>query len=154
MSIFDKHKKDIVKVIDQFPRKAAVIARKHFDQSFTNKGFTDKKLTRWKPVKDHRKGRTGNKKQPLVKTGRLRSSIRTKVQGNTAIIFTSVPYAAIHNDGTEVIVKQHTRKVKGKAVNVKSHKRVVAQRQFMGESEVLDKKLTQVLVKDLQNVFK
>ena len=66
-----------------------------FDQNFTRKAFFDKK---WKDRKRQGKGTL------LVATGKLRRSIRAKTT-NTAVVFSSsLPYAAIHNEGGEITV--------------------------------------------------
>ncbi|MEE9439585.1 MAG: hypothetical protein V3V14_11335, partial [Saprospiraceae bacterium] len=62
MNIFEQHLAAINNAIPEITDMATNLSRDHFDQSFTNKGFTDKVLTKWKPV--FKKGK--QKIQPLM----------------------------------------------------------------------------------------
>ena len=46
----------------------------------------------------------------LIKSGRLRQSIKSRIEGNTIIYESTEPYAAIHNEGGRIKV---TRRMKG-----------------------------------------
>ena len=61
-----------------------------FDRNFERKAFFTKT---W----DTRK--SGNRGSLMMVTGRLRRSIRAQVQNNSIVFTSSVPYAAIHNEG-------------------------------------------------------
>lgn len=71
-----------------------------FDKNFERKAFFE---TKWKDRKRHGKGTL------MVKSGKLRRSIRAKT-GATSVTWTSSePYASIHNEGGEITV---TKKMK------------------------------------------
>jgi phage gpG-like protein len=97
-------------------------ARDFFDESWDNKGFTDSRLELWQPVLD----KQGNvKERPLIDTGNLRGSIESEIDGMEATIFTEVDYAEYHNDGGDG----------GRP----------PQRQFMGESQELDRRTVKII---------
>lgn len=71
-----------------------------FDKNFERKAFFNSK---WKDRKRHGKGSL------LLVTGKLRRSIRARIN-NSSVTWTSTePYAAIHNEGGEITV---TKKMK------------------------------------------
>lgn len=108
--------------------RAANMARKHFDASFKNQGFTDRTLRRWKP--SQRARRTGDK--TLSDTGRLRRSIKpTMVSFRRSKIQTvGVRYARRHNEGIRTV-----------------------KRKFMGDSEKLRKQTAKMIAKEFLKVF-
>ncbi len=163
--IFDQHLKAMQRVFDTFPQMAANHARNFFDKSFTNKGFTDRALDPWKPVRD--KGGK-DKERPLVKTGRLRRSIRTA----PGLVFTDVEYAAIHNEGgtitrharSETFVRNRFTKGKrkgkfkkgsssGQGFTFKASSGTMPKRQFMGPSVTLDQELEELAVDMINKAF-
>jgi phage gpG-like protein len=103
MAAFAEHKK-ILKQIEAFKPQlnkivdaAGVMAVNHFKKSFRDGGFTDESLETWKPRK---RAERGKNRAVLVKSGRLRRSLRSKKFGVLAVkIMTDVPYAKIHNNG-------------------------------------------------------
>lgn len=116
----------------------AIVARDaeaHFKKSFANQGFTDETFHYW----DKRKNqiRTNgffklkynhvNTKPTLVKTGALKNSLKTSLRRNIAIISSSLPYSAIHNEG-----------LMGKAWGKYPFK--MPKRQFMGNSKSLERR--------------
>ncbi len=145
---------------DNLPRKVADRALKFFDNSWTNKGFTDGSLKKWKPVIDPKTGK--EKERPLVKSVHLRGSLRDQVKGNEITISTDVPYAEIHNAGGQVkgkfAVNEHYRKKpSGGKSKVKAHTRNVnhtmPQRQFMGPSETFDQQMQEMIIEDLDKIL-
>ena len=116
----------------------------------------------------------------MVQSGRLRNSIRLQTANiRQIVIATSAPYAEAHNEGVNrrVMVKAHTRHTytkvkeqyttrKGKTRNrtmrkqdgeyqVKSHQRKMnmPQRQFMGDSEIMFRKIDQAVIRAIDKVF-
>lgn len=81
------------------------------------------------------------KKRPILSSKRsnLENSIRYKIRGNRITIFSDVPYASVHNDGGEI-------KVFGK------HKATVPQRQFIGQSKILENKIVNKLNQKINNL--
>lgn len=89
---------NINKIIKNILRDIAVDMKDEFDQNFERQAFFSEKWQRRKsPIRD--KGRA-----ILTDTGRLRSSIHSRTTDNSVIFYTDLPYAAIHNDGGEIIV--------------------------------------------------
>ena len=144
MATFAEHKK-ILKDIQVFKpqlEKAVdamgVLAANHFTTSFRNQGFTDETLERWQPRKRTERSRLGNR-AILVKTGRLRRSIRTKRFGLLAVkILTDVPYASVHNNGE--------RSGRGRGFKM-------PKRQFIGYSGVLNRKIIAKMDVTIKRIF-
>ncbi|MCH4829797.1 phage virion morphogenesis protein [Flavobacterium columnare] len=79
-----------------------VDASQHFDRNFERKAFFNQK---W-PTTSMR-NRRGSL---MMRTGALRRSIRSNVQGSQIVWKSSLPYAAIHNEGGEIIVTEKMKK--------------------------------------------
>ena len=144
MATFAEHKKilkdlqvfkpQLEKVVDAM----GVLAANHFTTSFRNQGFTDETLERWQPRKRTERSRMGNR-AILVKTGRLRRSIRTKRFGLLAVkILTDVPYASVHNNGE--------RSGRGRGFKM-------PKRQFIGYSGVLNRKIIAKMDVTIKRIF-
>lgn len=167
---------DIAKDIRAFKRDklgtlVGIEAVKFFEYSFRRQGFINTALVKWQPRKRDDTRRPGRK--TLVDTGRLWRSIRVVKKGNGFVtIGTDVPYAQIHNEGGQVnasqTVRSHTRKAHtrstkdGVTVSVKehqvsSHQRIInfqmPQRQFMGDSEFLRKRLRMIVAFKMRKIF-
>lgn len=106
------------------------ISVKHFKQSFEKEGFNDMPFQRWQPLKRPRKRYTNRK--ILTQTGALKNSMQhsgrlTRNEWNVVVKSTKI-YAKIHNEGLMGLAwgKYPFRMPK---------------RQFMGDSNILDKKL-------------
>lgn len=74
--------------------------RDEFDRNFERKAFFTKP---WEQRKSAARGSI------LMKSGKLRRSVRAKVKGSDVVFQSSMPYAKIHNEGGEITV---TRKMK------------------------------------------
>lgn len=99
--------KDIVKKVAlRILKDIKVDLGDEFDQNFTRKAFFSEAWPRRKSPKMG--GRSGSL---LVDTGSLRRSVRSEIdQARFSIrFFSDLPYAAIHNEGGEIVV---TRKMK------------------------------------------
>ena len=102
----------------------------HFKQSFNKEGFNDIPFVRWQPLKRARK-RYANRKI-LTQTGALKNSLNhagrlTRNEWNVVVWSTKI-YAKIHNEG-----------LMGLAFGKYPFK--MPKRQFMGNSNILDKKI-------------
>ncbi len=147
-----------------------------FKDGFTRKGFIDKGNKPWKERK-----KTKGKKKPkgtlMNVSGRLKNSIRvTNRNIDTVAIGTDVPYAEVHNEGSReyIRVMGYTRtaskKVKvqgplrkgGKRTKVKTkgvthkvktyeYRQNIPIRQFIGESDLLMRRLEKNLENTLDN---
>lgn len=144
MATFAEHKK-ILKDIQAFKPQLekvvdamGILAANHFTTSFRNQGFTDESLQRWQPRKRTERSRMGNR-AILVKSGRLRRSIRSKRFGFLAVkIYTDVPYASVHNNGE--------RSGRGRGFKM-------PKRQFIGYSGVLNRKIISKLDVTIKRIF-
>ncbi|MCH7928754.1 MAG: phage virion morphogenesis protein [Candidatus Dadabacteria bacterium] len=121
-------------------------AKNFFLDSFRRMGFTDFNLKRWIPRRKRlTKGRTSptlTESATLVKTGTLRRSIRVSPSTfRLTKIFTNLRYAAIHNFG-----------LRGLAFGKNPFK--MPERKFIGNSRVLERKLEQRILKEVNKVFK
>lgn len=150
------------KVLDRIPSRAAVVAVNFSKERFVRKNWVDRSRQKW----DRRKRK--DRGSLMVRTGRLKRSIRKiAVTRNHVIIGTDVPYARIHNEGgvikKNVTVRKHRRKIsrgrrKGQETDVKQHKRnmniTIPQRQFIGESAVLMRRIERMVEKEIKNALR
>lgn len=178
MASFAEHRK-ILKQIEAFKPQlnkivdgAGVLAVNHFTKSFRDGGFTDETIERWQPRK---KRERGGSRAILVKSGRLRRSLRSRRLGNLAVkILTDVPYARIHNDGG-IIEKSFDRKILsftsgGRFAKTKTRKQRkevsyqqqttigahsirMPKRQFIGYSGKLNRQIIAFLDKNIKKQF-
>lgn len=144
MAQFSEHKKILkdLKVfkpqLEKLVDAMGIIAKNHFTESFKNQGFTDESLQMWKPRKKTERSRMGSR-AILVKSGRLRRSLRTKRVGILSIkILTDVPYASVHNNGE--------RSGRGKGFKM-------PKRQFIGYSGVLNRKIIAKFDSKIKQIF-
>lgn len=156
-----KFAENLEKFFKELPEIVGNAALNNIEENFRQEGFSDKSFTPWKPRK---KNNEKKRRNLLVKTGRLKNSIRFRLErrkGGTAIIvYTDVPYAKVHNEGGTingtVKVKSHNRKIKGKTVKVGAHNRnvntIIPQRQFMGPSQKFDEEILDYMESGLKNL--
>lgn len=157
------------------PRVLGAVAVNFFKDSFRRQGWRDKSLTKWEPRQKLSKGRA-----ILIGRGHLRNSIRVNNANFERIeIGSNLPYATAHNDGFSgtVNIRAHTRakyahveqkyttrtgkerkrvvKVEGGRYPVRAHAREMnlPARQFMGDSEVLNMKIDQTIIKAVDTIF-
>lgn len=89
---------NIQNIIKNILRDIRVEMADEFDQNFERQAFFSEKWQRRKsPIRN-------NGRAILTDTGRLRSSIHSRITSNSVIFYTDLPYAAIHNDGGEIVV--------------------------------------------------
>lgn len=147
------------KIVDILPTVIAVEGQKHFEQSFSNQGFTDKGIRKWK-----RRQFNGNKN--LKKGGRskaytefqrkdkgrailvghqgdthgthLKDSIRATQTPEKVIFSTDKEYAQVHNEGGHA----------GRGGGFE-----MPQRQFMGPSEELNSKIDEKIEREMDKFF-
>lgn len=67
-----------------------------FDRNFERKAFFDQKREESR-LKDSRGSM-------MIRTGMLRNSIRSRIEGNSIRFSSAVPYASLHNEGGKVVV--------------------------------------------------
>jgi phage gpG-like protein len=129
-------KKEVNQAMQSFLKEAEKEVIKESDDAFKKQGWTDTTFQRWKSRK--RSSRTGGYIQDqfrpiLIKTGKLRNSIKILFRGKLGFTFgTNVPYASYHNEGTSKLPK----------------------RQFIGISNRLRDLLITKLENKIKNIFK
>lgn len=117
-----------------------------FDRNFQRKAF----FSRPWPPREHinRKGTL------LVVSGKLRRSIRCRVDADSVVWETSEKYAAIHNYGGIIYVKPHHRTIhrNGKAIRqqVKGYSYKMPCRQFLGDHPEVRRRAEAVIQRNLQ----
>lgn len=74
-----------------------------FDQNFEREAFFSEAWER-------RKSATRRDGHILVDTGSLRRSIQSRMTESSITFFTTLPYAAIHNEGGEIVVTDRMKK--------------------------------------------
>lgn len=159
-NIFVKLKK-LSRVHQTFVPKAAIIAVNFSKERFVQKNWVGRTRERWPDRERKDRGTL------MVKSGRLKRSIRKIRIGSTFfIIGTDVPYAQAHNDGLTinktVTVRQHQRTVRrgrtARRVEVSMHTRKMVRtfkkRQFIGESDVLMRRIERTLENDIKEALK
>lgn len=111
-------------------------AREFFKGQFHQEGFTDVTYKRWQ------KRRRSYRHKILTKTGNLRDSIKSNVNQSslTARVFTTVEYSEIHNEGGT-----------GRLPSGQSFE--MPKRQFIGDSQKLDKGVEMILEDQLDKLF-
>lgn len=130
----DFSRADFPRVVRAMPPVLGNIALAFYDDRFATSAWIDTGRTRWPARAVADAGR-----RLLVKSGRLRRSLRMSHAGYRITISTDVPYAQVHNEGGTIAgtanVRTHSRKVGSRRVVVKAHTRSVnftmPQRQFM-----------------------
>lgn len=156
-------------------------ALNHFKSSFTNQGFTDEGLSKWKPRKrSKRRGKSDSSRAILVKSGTLKRSLIKESTGLHSVkITTNVPYAIFHNEGGVMYRKPFKRtatrsvrirgayrslgdergrgkkvKIMGKRHNVSATSYKLPKRQFVGHSRKLIDNLRNKLNNKIKDAFK
>jgi len=74
-----------------------------FDKNFERKGFFESKT--WQKAKN-----SDPRGSLMMRTGKLRKSIRAEVTDNSVVFKSSKPYANIHNEGGEIMVTEQMKK--------------------------------------------
>lgn len=75
-----------------------------FDKNFEREAFFSEAWQRRKsPIRDAGRGL-------LVESGRLRQSIQSRTTDDSIEFFTTEPYAAIHNEGGEIVVTERMKR--------------------------------------------
>ncbi|MDY6206804.1 MAG: phage virion morphogenesis protein [Prevotella sp.] len=90
-------KEEISGIIGRILNDIRVELTEEFDRNFERQAFFSEAWQR-------RKSPTRPGGHILVDTGRLRRSIQSRTTENSIAFFTNEPYAAIHNEGGEIVV--------------------------------------------------
>lgn len=146
-------------------------AIKHYQNSFTNEGFTDTNIVKWDNVKrkdsaspwyGFKYGGTGSRpgkkrrkensitnysdaatQRPILsgETQELINAFEYTKNGTSVTVFNTKPYAQIQNEGGQI-----------KVFNKRTAK--LPQRQFMGKSAVLRARLRKEIMSDILKILK
>jgi len=118
-------------MFDTLPLKLGNIGKRHFVKGFRIGGFqTDDSRNGWKSRK--RNTRRNRGRAILVDTGALRRSIKiTRANRRMVAIGTNLKYAEFNNDGTDKL----------------------PQREFLGDSKVLEKKLKRKIEREINKIL-
>lgn len=179
MASFAEHRK-ILKQIESFKPQleklveaSLTLAKNHFTNSFREQGFTDESKEAWKPRKRADRGRSKGERSILVKSGRLRRSLRTKkINSLAGKIYTDVPYAKVHNEGLTINKKASNRTINFKVgrdgksrfstakkanfqqdITIGAHSIKMPKRQFIGYSGKLNRQIIAFLDKNIKKQF-
>lgn len=162
------------------PIKVGRITKDHFQDNFRQGGFVDGGLHPWQ--RTHRQQYAhgaGKQYKPLMSSRQiLYGSIAYAPTDAAVTVGTSVPYADIHNSGGDIVVTKRMKRffwAKFREENgdswARKHKNSEAdfwyrmaqkpvgstihipQRQFIGESRELDKKIEQAIDKEIEDII-
>lgn len=139
-----------------------------FDKNFERKAFFDK---RWSETK------LPNKRGSLMmRSGKLRRSIKSRVQGSSIVFSSDMPYAALHNEGGEIKVTlqmkkyfwamyyksssggkritQQSKQFKAMALKKVGDTITIEQRQFIGEHPEVEKAIEKIVSRNFSEALK
>ena len=178
----DKFQQDIQRLVKDFenlisrrlPVAAGKIAKQHFQDNFRQGGFQDNGTQAWQ-----RKKRP-DKYGPLMSSRQnLYGSIYYRPEDYKVTVGTEVPYAAIHNEGGDIVVTARMKRffwAKYRETNGGSWKRNaknteaefwktlalkkvgsvihIPQRKFIGESQELTDKINTTIEDEINKILK
>jgi phage gpG-like protein len=155
------------------PIEIGNMAKNHFlgafrQGSMKGGGFTNDSIGGWTPRK--RETRLSRGKPILVGTGHLRRSIGVLSKTWSAITIGTrgIPYAAIHNEGGQIAIGAHTsimsfnsrgRMVRSGRANyqqkvaIRGSSGKMPKREYLGNSNILNKKVKVLLIKKLNQIM-
>lgn len=140
--VLQSNKEDIQRAIKRtIPVKVATTAQHHFRDNFQHSGFVDEGLKPWKRSKRQDDPKNPDRAYKTLHSRRdhLYKSVKKRTEPGKAIIYTDVPYAKAHNEGTNTAGRKH---------NVR-----IPKRQFMGKSKKLDEKCLQVIRDEFDSIL-
>ncbi|MBS6470382.1 MAG: phage virion morphogenesis protein [Bacteroides sp.] len=159
---------NVKKVVARILKDIQVEMSDEFDKNFERQAFFSEKWQRRKsPIRNE--GRA-----ILTDTGALRKSIGSRTTENSITFFTSLPYAAIHNDGGEIVVTKRMkrffwhkyyeatgafgRRKDGKLRKDKRNVRLgstirIPRRRFLGTSPEVEKAVREIVEENLTEYF-
>ena len=127
---FNQIEQNLRKLIQTLPTNVGHIAVTFFTLNFNLQGFQADTLRMWQARQSESRKSIG--RALLVNTGKLKRSIQFSAGASSVLIYSDVQYASYHNEGTARI----------------------PQRQFMGQSDALNKQIDQFITQQLDDAFK
>lgn len=115
--VYKKLANEVAGVLKRLPRKLGVEVVRYSGQRFREQGWDGRPWPKRRP-KRRPGAKNNNGRAILVKTGRLRRSVRiTGITEDSVTVGTDVPYARIHNEGYKGSqqVRAHSRRLKFEA---------------------------------------
>ena len=167
MNNLDLKTLELEQAINKLPKKVKDIGVQFFKSRFRAQGWYDSTFMPWKARKG--KDTKGKGRAILIKSGRLRNSIRGRVFGSDIVFGSDVKYAKVHNEGglitkharSELFVRNRYTSGRfkkgtspGQGHTYKSSTYKMPKRQFMGDSAHLRKLVTRTIENTVKNVFK
>lgn len=152
---------------DDILRIVGIEAKNHFTENFQREGFDLPKT--WQEVKRRTWGRSADSRHKILTgTGNLGRSIQKRTEPGKVIIFSDLVYAPIHNFGGTIhkhassrLYTQNRTNGKysqgttwGRGSTVGAHDIIMPQRQFIGDSKILEDKLRRIIKKRIDSILK
>lgn len=172
---FRKDQMQLEEIFRNLPAWAANAALNFSKDSWRRGGWIDQRFERWPRRKKSLSGADDAGRAVLVKSGRLRRSLRLRVGPTWFEIGTDVPYARAHNEGaviTQTVTPRQRRFFWAMAAKQKKMGDLRAsgawkamalsetitirlpKRQFMGYSNLLERRIQQHVERGLENALK
>lgn len=109
--------------------------------NFRKEGFMDGSLKPWTPAKRKSDPKHPDRAYATLSSRRMHlyKSIQKRVQPGVAIVYTNVPYAQAHNEGTRNAGR--------------SHRVVLPKRQFLGSSQTFDGIARNIIEDELKRIL-
>ena len=136
---------------------------------FNAKGFIDKGIKKWADRANPATNKKGSKRALMIYTGALRRSIRVlNISGNTIRVGSQgIKYAEIHNTGGTItqtptdrqrrffwaMFKQTKNEMWKRAALAQTITIRIPQRQFIGQSAALEKRIERQFTQRLKQIF-
>lgn len=164
------------RLMRDFPKVAGNTAVNFFKDRFQRQGWQDGAFEAWparksSPPRGGSRRGAGGRRQLLVQSGRLKRGIRIQeANWGRVVVANDVPYARAHNEGVNQTVSQNvrahqvrsfSRRRSGRQETVAAHTRqghtrtvrmVLPRRQFMGNSNLLDRRIQMQLDTALKGI--
>lgn len=152
-------RKNYNKLWKSLPQAVSVIAQTEFKENFRRQGYrTDSgSVEKWQ-ARQHGRGKNDSKRALLIKTGRLRRSLKTAHSSNMAKVLSNVPYAQIHNEGGKLKGKKRVLSSSVKSGKTRwrkgSAQATMPKRTFMITTKPLMNDIEKYLFDQIDKIFK
>lgn len=106
LKLIEKQQPELLKLVrDDLPRIVGTKAMQHFRENFARGGFVDRDLEPWEVTWRQKtlSGADGQRGPLLSRTNTLRNRINFRASAGRATIYNNLIYAAIHNEGGNII---------------------------------------------------
>lgn len=160
---FNEVKQKYQQLKSNLTKEVGELAASHFKENFRKQAFDGEK---WKPRS--KADKNSKKRNLLVKSGRLRRSIRRlRTTARSVTVGSLLPYADIHNEGGQINqnpseqqrkffwakFKETKNELWKRLATTKEIKIKIPKRQFIGYSRELNSKIDDFIKKRLKSIF-